>query len=294
MTEVRRCPACEAVVARPLGSKNNHVLRACARCGTWYAECDEPAPVDHYDDYYADEANRSLPSFVQSRLDEILAGFAPHRSNNRLLDVGFGSGAILDAAARAGWDVHGVEVSASAVRHVREKHPNVREGRLQDARYPDQWFDVVIASELLEHLSDPTQFLGEIRRILRPGGLLWATTPHARGVSARLLGTRWSVVYPPDHMQLFSVKGIKALLSRVGFQQMRVATHGADPIEIAHSIRKRLRPRTVEVPIHRLNSLQPLNRAFVETRSGRVTKKLINGVLNAVRLGDSLKIFAEA
>ena len=294
MSEMRRCPACDATVSRSVGIKNDRMVNACNGCGTWFADCEQSAPAGHYDDYYSDDANRATPSFVQKRLDEIVSAFAAHRSNNRLLDVGFGSGALLDAAARAGWEVHGVEVSAAAVQHVRGQHPNVREGLLEDVHYPDQWFDVVIASEILEHLSDPTKFLTEIRRILRPGGLLWATTPHGRGISARLLGTEWSVVYPPDHMQLFSVAGMRRLMRRVGFRRMRIATHGADPVEIANAIRKRLRPKPVEVPIHRLNSLQPLNRVFVETRSGRVTKTVINGVLNAARLGDSLKIFAEA
>lgn len=288
----RHCPACDATAARSIGAKNEHVLNACAHCGTLFAECEASAPADLYDDYYRNEQHVAVSSFMQTRMDEIVASFARYRATNRLLDVGFGGGAILDAAARAGWDVHGIEVSASAVEHARAHHPNVLQGRLEDAGYADAFFDVVIASELLEHLDNPTVFLAEILRILRPGGVLWATTPHGRGVSARLLGTEWSVVHPPDHLQLFSVHGAHALMRRAGFRRTRIRTTGADPLEIARSIRNRIR-RTHE-EAHRVNSLQPLNRVMIETRSGRTAKTVVNALLNATRLGDSLKILAEA
>src|SRR5215210_2111919 len=88
----RRCPACGAGAGLARGEKNGFRLDLCPGCGTLYARrlsggCD-------YDAYYH-EANLSVPAFVGQRLDEILAGFAPHRRLNRLLDVGCGAGSLL-------------------------------------------------------------------------------------------------------------------------------------------------------------------------------------------------------
>jgi SAM-dependent methyltransferase len=170
----------------------------------------------------------------------------------------------------------------------------VKQGFLEEVRYPDAHFDVVLASELLEHLYDPDVFLREILRITRPGGLFWATTPHGRGVSARILGTDWSVIHPPEHLQLFSVRGMRTMLDRVGFHGSRIDTHGTDPLEIVRVLKRRVKRGGEETPVHRVNALQPLNRAFVERRSARAAKSMINAALNAARLGDSLKVFAEA
>ncbi len=92
-------------------------------------------------------------------------------------------------------------------------------GELEKANYPDDYFDVVFASEVLEHVLDPRAMLEEIARVLRPGGLLWATTPHGRGISTRLLGLEGS----NDYFQLFSVAGIKGLRN-AGFRHVEVAS----------------------------------------------------------------------
>ena len=106
----------------------------------------------------------------------------------------------------------------------------VYEGELHDAAFPSQYFDVVTAAELLEHLIDPKPLLQEVARILRPGGLFWTTTPNARGLSGRLLGLKWRCVWPPEHLQLFSIRGIEKLLRAAGFRDLRIDTTGGNPI----------------------------------------------------------------
>jgi 2-polyprenyl-3-methyl-5-hydroxy-6-metoxy-1,4-benzoquinol methylase len=178
-----------------------------------------------YHDAYVTERVPATP-FLARRLDRIIESFAPFRRAGTLLDVGFGAGDLLEAARRAQWSVCGVEVTAAAVERARERGIEAFHGPLAQARYPAGSFDVVIAAEILEHIVDVAELLVEIRRVLRPGGLLWATTPHGRGLSARMLGTSWSVVAPPEHVQLFSIRGMETLLERCGFKPLSIAAKG--------------------------------------------------------------------
>ncbi|HEX7955644.1 MAG TPA: class I SAM-dependent methyltransferase, partial [Pyrinomonadaceae bacterium] len=298
----RACPACGAASGTPHGRKGGFELLGCRRCLTLYAAALPGAGESaDYEGYYG-EASLAIPEFVGRRLDEIVAGFEPYRRTNRLLDVGCGAGTFLRAAQRAGWEAVGVEVSATAAEQNRAAGFEVFNGFLEDARYPDGHFDVVVASEVLEHVPEPREMLREILRVLRPGGLLWATTPNGRGLSARALGLGWSAVCPPEHLHLFSRGAAAALLADVGFGHVRVVTEGANPAEILRALRR----RGPAAPAHggqatphaasgaeRVRSGYELNAFLSESPTRRMVKDAVNGLLRLSRLGDSLKIRAE-
>ena len=299
----RPCPACGSADATPRGQKNDFQLLACEACATVYtANFPITSPTQDYDNYYTAE-NLTVAAFIEKHLDEIVATFEPYRKNNRLLDVGCGAGTFLQAAARAGWEGAGVEVSQTAAAHLREHGFEVFCGELEKAGYSDGHFDVVIASEVVEHVRDPKAIFGEIARVLRPGGLLWATTPHGRGISARLLKTKWSIVCPPEHLQLFSVAGIRKLLGEVGFRNVKVATHGTNPFEILHTLRSRAKPAPPDIDagagaeaaehFNRVETGYQLNEFLTDSPSRKVLKGALNKMLNTGRIGDTLKIRAE-
>ncbi|HEU4711529.1 MAG TPA: class I SAM-dependent methyltransferase [Pyrinomonadaceae bacterium] len=290
----RACVACGSAKARPLGVKNEFDVVACLECDSvytpyspWYTS------ADFYTGFYLNQDELSPPTFVNQRLAEITAEFGPYKQNNRLLDIGCGAGNLLQAARKHGWDAQGLEVSAGAVKHVRGLGFEVFEGELQDAAFPSQHFDVITAVELLEHLVDPKPLLNEVARILRPGGLFWTTTPHARGLSGRLLGLNWRCVWPPEHLQLFSIRGLTKLLRDAGFRQLRIKTTGGNPIEIFHAMgAAKSAPKTVDQHFDRVTTSYRLNESMMKSRSRRALKNTVNGFLNLSRLGDSLKVFA--
>jgi SAM-dependent methyltransferase len=293
------CPACGKTGGRSRGRKNDFHLLSCESCGTLYAAYAPGTSHSHnYDAYYTAE-NLTVPTFITSIVDGIVATFEPYRKTNRLLDVGCGAGTFLEAAARAGWEATGLEVSRTAAEHVSARGFEVFCGELEKANYPDEHFDVVILSEVLEHVPNPRSLLEASARVLRSGGLLWGTTPHGRGISARLLGLEWSTVCPPEHLQLFSIRGIKALSKGLGLDSIKVATHGTNPFEIVHGLRHRCNqaePKTggvTDESFNRVESSYQLNEKLSGGRAGRLLKGMLNNLLNATRMGDSLKIQAE-
>lgn len=267
----------------------------CRDCGSIFTSSFPAlAETQDYDDYYT-SANLTVPEFTHKRLDEIVAGFERYRGANRLLEVGFGAGSFLQAAARGAWDVEGVEISKTACDHSRAAGFKTFCGELSQARYPDGTFDVVIASELLEHVPDPSSILREVARIVRPGGLFWATTPNAKGLSARLLGLEWSVLSPPEHLHLFSRSGLKGLLLDVGFRRVEINTEGVNPFELVKKFRRQetLDEAGSDCGNDRVNSGYKLNEAMAASGTRKTIKNSLNSLLRASRLGDSLKIWAE-
>jgi len=287
------CVACGSKDARALGVKNELELLRCRRCATIYTPYSPWYSSEFYYGSYYPEQSLAPPAFVQTRLEEITAGFSPFRRENRLLDIGCGAGGLLLAARKNGWNAQGLDVAEPATGHVRTLGFDVFHGELHQAQFPAQHFDVITAAEILEHLSEPRLLVQEVARVLRPGGLFWITTPHVRGLSARVLGLKWRCIWPPEHLQLFSVAGMKALLHDAGFRQIRFQTTGGNPIEILHAMgAKKNVPKASDQRFDRVATSYQLNESLMKNRSRRVVKDVINGMLNVSRLGDSLKVFA--
>jgi 2-polyprenyl-3-methyl-5-hydroxy-6-metoxy-1,4-benzoquinol methylase len=289
----RPCPACEETATHAVGIKNELPIVCCRGCDTYYtpyspwytSEC-------FYGNFYA-PGEFSEPEFVHQRAAEITAKFSAYRQTNRLLDIGCGAGTLLRAARAHGWLAHGVEVSETSVARVRDLGFEVFHGEVQEAGYLREHFDVITAAELLEHLFDPAIVVNEAAQLLRKGGLFWTTTPHGRGISARLLGLKWSLISPPEHLQLFSVAGLKILLQRAGFRDITIRTEGTNPSEILNAVRSKPKLTTSAEENHdRVRASHKLNQALTKTRYRQRVKQVLNGCLNLTRMGDSLKVFA--
>jgi len=293
--EVKRpCPACKNSNGKGVGIKNSFEILVCRNCETLYtSHLPSSDESENYDEYYSDE-NLTVPEFVNKRIEEIVGDFSKFRQTNRLLDIGFGSGTIMEVASKQNWDAFGTEVSKPAIDKAKQLGFEVFHGELSEAEYPDNYFDVVAASEILEHLHEPQVLLNEVARILRPGGLFWATTPFAKGLSYRLVGIEWSVVSPPEHIQLFSRKGMYEMLSKSGFSLVELKTYGFNPMEVMNKYKSKFsQKRGVSSEFNRLETGYQLNESLSKSRARQKLKDVLNDTLNTLNIGDSLKIFAK-
>jgi 2-polyprenyl-3-methyl-5-hydroxy-6-metoxy-1,4-benzoquinol methylase len=290
---MRECPGCNSKSSKFVGSKNGFDIHECRRCCSLFtSELPAAADVLNYDEYYS-ESNLSVPEFVIKRVNEILEGFSKYRKTNRMLDIGFGAGTILEVATCQGWEVFGQEVSKPAVDQALSKGFNVFLGTLNEAQYPTDSFDLVTCSEILEHVPDPQELVNEVFRILRPGGLFWATTPSARGISYRIMKTDWTTISPPEHTQLYSPKGIARMLRNAGFSRKTIKVFGTNPSEIRNHFRsKRGQRRNEPTPFSRVETSYALNEKLSGSPVRRSIKGVLNNTLNLLGLGDSVKIFA--
>src|SRR5687767_2775171 len=262
----RGCPACQSLKKTELGEKNGFLMLGCKNCRSIYSSyLPTGEEAKDYDDYYT-EANLLLPDFIEKRNEEIIKDFEPYFSSGRLLDIGFGSAIMMRVAQAKGWQVSGVEVSKTAVEYAEKCGFEVFHGELKEAKYPDGFFDVITASEIIEHCPQPEILLDEVIRILRPGGLFWATTPSAGGLSFKLTGLDWTIICPPEHLQLFSKKAIRLIMKKAGFSQVKIQTSGFNPFEAINNFRSRFgRSQEKEETFNRVGTGYALNESLTKS-----------------------------
>lgn len=107
-------------------------------------------------------------------------GLAEPQPTLRVLDAGCGTGRNLIEFGRLG-DARGVDASPDAVQLcLRRGIESVSVGRLESLPFPDGSFDLIFATDVIEHVDDDRAALSEMRRVCAPGGLLLATVPAYR------------------------------------------------------------------------------------------------------------------
>jgi SAM-dependent methyltransferase len=197
-----------------------------------------PATASRYGaaikDYYEDLWERlpdelAAPDFERRR-SFLIGELLP---SERALDLGCGKGAFTAAMADAGASAVGVEVAEAAVARARKRFPAL-DFRITPIDGPlpleDGSFDLVWASEVIEHVADTARWLSEVRRVLVPGGRLLLTTPsHGRLLVAAGGVDRFSEPLG-DHLHLYTKRSLRTLLGEFGFGEVGVRAVGGAPL----------------------------------------------------------------
>ena len=162
---------------------------------------------DLYQDEYfgpwklAEESNlpalRRMKHATFRRYFERLEALVPHaKPPAKILDVGCAAGFLLEVAMERGYDPYGIELSRFAADMAEKAIGSGRIycGRLEDVDWPPETFDVIFLCDVLEHFPDPRAALGILRRLTKPGGILFAVTPNVGSLSAKIMGKHWANV----------------------------------------------------------------------------------------------------
>ncbi len=116
---------------------------------------------------------------------QLLSEFISDPESSRVLDIGAGMGALSARLAAAGYQVSACDLypDVFSARDIECRRVDSG-GRLP---YEDESLDVALAVEVLEHIDGHETLFSEIRRVLKPGGLLLLTTPNILSLKSRLL-----------------------------------------------------------------------------------------------------------
>jgi ubiquinone/menaquinone biosynthesis C-methylase UbiE len=154
----------------------------------------------------------------------------------KIVDIGCGPGFLLGCFA--GWFpdmvLTGVDQSEDLLAVAKKRCPKMIPlvGDVSSVPLPDGCADVAFALHVVEHLPQPDLLFTEVRRILRPGGLLVLATPNPEGLGARLMGKRWQGYEDPTHIALHGPSYWTERMKMAGFEIVRYGTTGLSGIPL--------------------------------------------------------------
>jgi ubiquinone/menaquinone biosynthesis C-methylase UbiE len=185
---------------------------------------------EHYEELWQQLPEELAPPEFEQRRRFMLSAA---EAGQRALDLGCGTGDFTAVLADSGARVIGCDVARAAVERARARHPGL-DFRLAPIGGPlplnDNSFELVWASEVIEHVGDTARWLSEVRRVLVPRGRLLITTPsHGRLRVAAAGIERFS---PPlgDHLHLYTRRSLTDTLREFAFGEIDVRAVGGPPL----------------------------------------------------------------
>lgn len=238
--------------------------------------------IRHYNTY---PRHDSISPITIKRYKELISSFSSFRKTGNWIDVGCGNGHLLSVAAECQWNTYGTEFTDDAVEICRKKNIRMHQGVLDPSNYPPGSFDVVTFIEVLEHINNPREELQKFHQLLRPGGVLYMTTPNFNSLSRRMLKEKWNIIEYPEHLAYYTPKTIDQLLRAEGFQKVSLITSGFSPSRVGVYNQDGNTP--AESPKAKEEHLREM---MEERKILQLAKKMINGTLNSFGLGDTIKV----
>ncbi|MBO9203511.1 MULTISPECIES: class I SAM-dependent methyltransferase [Niastella] len=225
------CPVCSAnTIKTKYALKNGHSVLLCKQCSTEFLFpqlTDEALQQLYAESYYAawglkgntdNDATRQMKLATFELYLKLLKRLG---KQGRLLDVGCATGYLLEAARFCGWAPYGVEYAAWSAAIAQQKfgHQAIFNGTLEQCIFEENFFDVIVMSDLIEHVRSPQETLQKARRLLKDDGLLLIVTPDTAALSHHLMGKRWTH-YKLEHFFYFNRRSFQHLAKKSGWEIM--------------------------------------------------------------------------
>ena len=292
-----RCTACRNSKSTIILRKESLSLQKCLECGTIFLGEYSDVYVQELYDYYDKYANLGkedvFDPITTSRCQELLSWFSRFGTGREVLDVGCGLGQFVEVANRSGWIAEGLERSKGAVNFARRQGLAVRELDFLSGEIEPNSFDLVTLFEVIEHVPNPAEFLHRAGEVVRPGGLVYLTTPNFASLDRFLLGKDWKIIHP-EHLTYFTPRTLRDLVRKTGcfetlhfetrnlsMAALQVLSCGLYPRITSFTNSRHKSENGCSAPF-RMNALRC--RMESSTFLGLV-KRFVNGLLNVAGLG---------
>ncbi|TNF49264.1 MAG: class I SAM-dependent methyltransferase [Bacteroidetes bacterium] len=277
------CLICSSTSLHLLKDYEKAHLCKCGNCGFVFAQ-KIPTTEELEEHYKGYGRNDYLSPITIKRYHELLDQMESFRKTNKLLDVGCGIGYFLEVAKERGWEVYGTEYTDEAVSICTDKGINMHKGQLDPKNYDAESFDVITSFEVIEHINNPLEELGNFNMLLRKGGLVYVTTPNFNSLLRYRLKAAYNVIVYPEHLSYYTPKTLKKVFTVSGFSCRKIETTGISLTRLKTS-----QGKSDQAYISASSDDEQLRNSMETKWYLKLAKKVINGTLTLIGKGDSLK-----
>jgi 2-polyprenyl-3-methyl-5-hydroxy-6-metoxy-1,4-benzoquinol methylase len=276
-------------------------LFRCGQCQTTYlgghSEFFDEYLYAYYARYHGLKKEDVYDPLTRKRYLALLDFFSAHGCGRTVLDVGCGKGDFVDAALNAGWDVEGIELSQPAVNIAQEFCLPVSNLDFFSMKIENASRDLVTMFEVIEHVPNPGEFFSRAEEIVKPGGLVYLTTPNFNSLDRRVLGAGWDAIHR-EHLTYFTPKTlINAVRKRTNLDVVHLETRNVSTqliLAIRNYLRSDRRAVIGECSVSNPNSTgasPSIIRNNIENSTILSSlKRLANITLNVTSLGSTIVI----
>ncbi len=155
--------------------------------------------------------------------------------NLHFLEIGSGFGGFLSRAKLKGHRVQGIEVSTHSCTYANQNGIPTFLGTLEESPFPHEFFDIIVLSEVLEHLPNPKISLDKIVSLLKKNSILVIQTANFEGWQYEREKASYHY-YLPGHLFYYTETLLKHALERRGIQEFRIF-YGSD-VSLISKLRK--------------------------------------------------------
>ncbi len=263
---VARCDDCQLVFLSPMPTE--------AQLASFYPD-DFYAYQPHPKDSAGKRALKMLLSIEIRTLDPKFP------QPGKVLDLGCGSGQFLAGYRERGWEVWGVEPSKKAAQYGREQYGlNIVGGTLLEARLPAGHFDYIRSNHSFEHVPNPNEVMRELRRLIKPDGLLHIGVPNIDSLNGRLFGKYWWYLGAPVHTFGYSVETLTRMAAKHGFERVRTQYNG-DFSGVVGSL---------QIFLNRANGKPSSQGRLINSAPAKVLGHWTAGLINRFEQGDAIEL----
>lgn len=222
MIKIEKCIICDSEKYEQAFFYESYGFYRCKNCKLLY----QPVQPDlkntlaiYNNDYFNYEWENEMNFFhlILLGLNDINFFSRYKNIKGTFLDIGCATGLLVNKMKKSGWDAKGIEICKESAEYGSSKYGiEIINLTLEQAKFPDNYFDIIHSSHLIEHLNDPQIFLKEIYRILKHDGSLIITTPNNSGLQAIMTKKNWRCIVK-DHLFIFNKKNFSLLLKKNNF-----------------------------------------------------------------------------
>lgn len=200
------------------------------------------------------------------RLQRVLRYQSPGRS----LDIGCGTGILVEEASKLGYESHGIDVSGHGLSsRLRAMGDRFKLGTLDEVGYPEDYFDLITMCDVIEHIYDPRAFVKSLTRVVKTGGIVALATPNYDAMLRKILGNRNVSFKIPEHVTYYTTK---TLSDAMGNDFELIESRSAGQVCTLEFLRIRLSrlSKLLDLPFAVLSKLVDLEKISFYVNSGSI------------------------